>query len=215
MKKFMISATLLGALMLTSCGTTGSALPGPSGTNLTNNGTTEVGTSLLGNVLGSLLGSSNTITKSDLIGTWTYAKADCVFETDNLLMKAGGEVAATRIESQLETQLSKIGIKKGSCTYTFNEDGTYTAVIGGYTLSGTYTFNEQKKTVTLTYLAGLGRITPHVAKTGNKISLLYESDKLLQLVQKLGKLSSNSTISGLSSLLGSYDGLLIGMELQK
>ena len=53
MKKFIISATLLGALMLTSCGTTGSALPGPSGTNLTNNGTTEVGTSLLGNVLGS------------------------------------------------------------------------------------------------------------------------------------------------------------------
>lgn len=210
----MISATLLGALTLTSCGTMGNSLSGTSGTNLTNGGTTELGTALLGNVLGSLLGN-NTVTKSDLIGTWKYAKADCVFETENLLMKAGGEVAATRIESQLETQLSKIGIKKGSCTYTFNEDGTYTAVLGGYTLSGNYTFNEKDKTVTLTYLGGLGRITPHVTKTGTGISLLYESDKLLGLVQKVGKLSSNSAISGLSSLLNSYDGLLLGMELQK
>lgn len=124
-------------------------------------------------------------------------------------------MAAAKLESQLETQLAKVGIKKGNCSYTFNNDGTYSAVIGGYNLNGTYTLNTGAKTVKLTYLAGMGSITPHVVKNGNSISLLYESDKLLAMVQKLGALSKNSTVSGLTSLLGSYDGLLVGMQLTK
>ena len=66
-----------------------------------------------------------------------------------------------------------------------------------------------------TYLAGLGRISPKVIKTGDTISLLFQSDKFLSMMQKVGKLSSNSTISTLSSLLNSYDGILVGMQLSK
>lgn len=215
MKKSTILAGMLGTLLLTSCGFSGANLL--SGTNGTGNltGTTNTTTNVLGSVLSGLLGSSSTISQDDIIGTWKYSKADCVFETENLLLKAGGEVAATRIESQLDAQLAKVGIKKGSCSYTFNSDGTYKATIGNYNISGNYTLDLSKKTITMTYLGGLGRITPHITKSAGSISLLYESDKLLSMVQKVGKLSSNSAVSGLSTLLGNYDGLLVGMQLTK
>ena len=67
----------------------------------------------------------------------------------------------------------------------------------------------------MTYLAGIGRISPKVVKTGASISLLFEGDKLLSMVQTVGKLRSNSTVSSLSSPINSYDGMLVGMQLSK
>lgn len=215
MKRSTILAGMLGTLLLSSCGLTGTQLlNNPNGTG-TLAGTNNTTTNVLGSVLTGLLGGSTTVSQQDIVGTWNYSKADCVFETENLLLKAGGEVAAASIESKLETQLAKVGIKKGSCSYTFNSDGTYKAVIGGYNISGNYTLDSSKQTITMTYLGGLGRITPHITKSAGSISLLYESDKLLSMVQKVGKLSSNSAVNGLSDLLGAYDGLLVGMQLTK
>ena len=215
MRKPIIMAALLSALLLSSCGTTSLGTQGTGFLSGANAGTTGGAASALGSVLTNLLGGSSAVTASDLQGTWTYRKADCVFETNNLLLKAGGEVAATKIESQLESQLSKVGITPGACTFSFNSNGTYTATIGQYNLSGNYTLNSSANTITMTYLAGLGRISPRIVKTGSSISLLFEGDKLLSMVQKVGKLSSNSTVSSLSTLLNSYDGMLVGMQLSK
>ena len=215
MRKSSIMAALLSTLLLSSCGTTSLGTQGSGSLSGANAGTSSSAVSALSSVLTSLLSSSSAVTASDLQGTWTYRKADCVFETQNLLLKAGGEVAATKIESQLENQLSKVGITPGACTFTFNSDGTYAATIGQYNLSGNYTLNASSNTITMTYLAGLGRISPKIIKTGATISLLFEGDKLLSMVQKVGKLSSNSTVSSLSTLLNSYDGMLVGMQLSK
>ena len=215
MRKSTIMAALLGTLLLSSCGTSSLGTQGTASTTGANAGSTSTAVSALTSVLTSLLSGSSTVTASDLQGTWTYRKADCVFETNNLLLKAGGEVAATKIESQLESQLSKVGITPGACTFSFNSNGTYTATIGQYNLSGNYTLNSSANTITMTYLAGLGRISPRIVKTGSSISLLFEGDKLLSMVQKVGKLSSNSTVSSLSTLLNSYDGMLVGMQLSK
>lgn len=215
MRKPIIMATLLSTLLLSSCGTTSLGTQGTGLLSGANAGTTGGATSALGSVLTNLLGGSSAVTASDLQGTWTYRKADCVFETQNLLLKAGGEMAATKIESQLESQLGKVGITPGACTFTFNSDGTYVATIGQYNLTGNYTLNTKSNTLTMTYLAGIGRISPKVVKTGASISLLFEGDKLLSMVQKVGKLSSNSTVSSLSTLINSYDGMLVGMQLSK
>lgn len=215
MRKPIIMAALLGTLLLSSCGTPSLGTQGTGLLSGANAGTTGGAASALGSVLTNLLGGSSTVTASDLQGTWTYRKADCVFETQNLLLKAGGEMAATKIESQLESQLGKVGITPGACTFTFNSDGTYVATIGQYNLTGNYTLNTKSNTLTMTYLAGIGRISPKVVKTGASISLLFEGDKLLSMVQKVGKLSSNSTVSSLSSLINSYDGMLVGMQLSK
>ena len=215
MRKPIIMAALLSTLLLSSCGTTSFGTQGTGLLSGANAGTTGGAASALGSVLTNLLGGSSAVTASDLQGTWTYRKADCVFETQNLLLKAGGEMAATKIESQLESQLGKVGITPGACSFTFNSDGTYVATIGQYNLTGNYTLNTKSNTLTMTYLAGIGRISPKVVKTGASISLLFEGDKLLSMVQKVGKLSSNSTVSSLSSLINSYDGMLVGMQLSK
>lgn len=215
MRKPIIMAALLGTLLLSSCGTTSLGTQGTGLLSGANAGTTGGAASALGSVLTNLLGGSSAVTASDLQGTWTYRKADCVFETQNLLLKAGGEMAATKIESQLESQLGKVGITPGACSFTFNSDGTYVATIGQYNLTGNYTLNTKSNTLTMTYLAGIGRISPKVVKTGASISLLFEGDKLLSMVQKVGKLTSNSTVNSLSSLINSYDGMLVGMQLSK
>ena len=215
MRKPIIMAALLGTLLLSSCGTPSLGTQGTGFLSGANAGTTGGAASALGSVLTNLLGGSSAVTASDLQGTWTYRKADCVFETQNLLLKAGGEMAAAKIESQLESQLGKVGITPGACSFTFNSDGTYVATIGQYNLTGNYTLNTKSNTLTMTYLAGIGRISPKVVKTGASISLLFEGDKLLSMVQKVGKLSSNSTVSSLSSLINSYDGMLVGMQLSK
>lgn len=215
MRKPIIMAALLSTLLLSSCGTTSLGTQGTGLLSGANAGTTGGAVSALGSVLTNLLGGSSAVTASDLQGTWTYRKADCVFETQNLLLKAGGEMAATKIESQLESQLGRVGITPGACSFTFNSDGTYVATIGQYNLTGNYTLNTKSNTLTMTYLAGIGRISPKVVKTGASISLLFEGDKLLSMVQKVGKLSSNSTVSSLSSLINSYDGMLVGMQLSK
>lgn len=215
MRKPIIMAALLSTLLLSSCGTTSLGTQGTGLLSGANAGTTGGAASALGSVLTNLLGGSSAVTASDLQGTWTYRKADCVFETQNLLLKAGGEMAATKIESQLESQLGRVGITPGACSFTFNSDGTYVATIGQYNLTGNYTLNTKSNTLTMTYLAGIGRISPKVVKTGASISLLFEGDKLLSMVQKVGKLSSNSTVSSLSSLINSYDGMLVGMQLSK
>ena len=208
-------AALLSTLLLSSCGTTSLGTQGTGLLSGANAGTTGGAASALGSVLTNLLGGSSAVTASDLQGTWTYRKADCVFETQNLLLKAGGEMAAAKIESQLESQLGKVGITPGACSFTFNSDGTYVATIGQYNLTGNYTLNTKSNTLTMTYLAGIGRISPKVVKTGASISLLFEGDKLLSMVQKVGKLTSNSTVNSLSSLINSYDGMLVGMQLSK
>ncbi len=215
MRKPIIMTALLSTLLLSSCGTTSLGTQGTGLLSGANAGTTGGAASALGSVLTNLLGGSSAVTASDLQGTWTYRKADCVFETQNLLLKAGGEMAAAKIESQLESQLGKVGITPGACSFTFNSDGTYVATIGQYNLTGNYTLNTKSNTLTMTYLAGIGRISPKVVKTGASISLLFEGDKLLSMVQKVGKLTSNSTVNSLSSLINSYDGMLVGMQLSK
>ncbi len=224
MNKTILSVALaLGTLTLTGCGPTGgSNLLGALAQGSTaNSGTTSSAstdnstTSLLGNLLGSVLGESATLSQKSLEGTWKYCGTDCVFESESLLAKAGGAVAATEIEEKLNTQLAKVGIKSGSCSYTFNSDNTYKAVIGGREVSGNYTLDAKQKTMKLTYLGGMASYTTRVALTGGKLSLLIEGDKLLTLVKGLSALSNNSNLNTLGTLLNNYDGLYVGIQLSK
>ena len=218
MKKTTLTLALAAsALCLTGCGTTaGSILGGAASTSTSTAVSTATSAAgILGNVLSGVLGASSTVSQDDLVGTWQYTGADCVFESENLLAKAGGAVAASKIEDQLNTQLAKVGIKQGACSYTFNKDNTYTATIGGKTVSGSYTLDSKNKTIKMTYLLGIGSMTAHVAKSGNTLSLLMESDKLLTVVKGVSALGKSSALSTVSSVLGNYDGMMVGMKLKK
>ena len=57
--------------------------------------------SVLSGVVKNVVGDKTT-TASSIIGTWTYAGPECQFESDNLLAKAGGEVAAKEVEEKIQ-----------------------------------------------------------------------------------------------------------------
>lgn len=229
MKKLSVSlALLLGVVLLSSCGTTGGsvaqgvgqvlmngALNDSSSSSSSSSSTSSSSNSVLGSLLGGLLSSSSTLSQSDLVGTWSYSGSNCVFESENLLAKAGGAIAANKIESELNTQLAKVGIKEGACSFTFNKDNTYTATIGGRTLQGSYTLDTKNKKIKMTYLAGLASMTPRITKQGNKVNLLIESSKLLTLMKGASVLAKGTSLSGISSILNNYEGMYIGLQLKK
>ncbi len=214
MKKIYLLAGLLSAAtMFTGCGMSGTGAQATQKPASANASASNAGG--LMSMLGSVLGLNSSLKQADLLGTWTYASPECLFESENLLKKAGGEVAAAQVEKKLEEQFTKIGIKAGVSKYTFAEDGSYQMTIGSRTISGTYTFDEKAQTVTMSAALGLFSSTALVEKSGNSLSLLYDADKLLSVVSSLGALSGNKTVSGLSSLLGSYDGMKIGFKMSK
>lgn len=223
MKKLSVSLALVaGAMMLTSCGTTGGSIAQGVGSAILNGNNTSSSTSTaastasaLGGLLSNILGSSTKLSESSIVGTWNYTGADCVFESENLLAKAGGAVAANKIESEINSSLSKVGIKQGSCSFTFNSDKTYTANLGGRTISGTYSLDATNKKIKMTYLAGLASMTPRVSMQSGKLCLLMESSKLLTLMKGVSALSKSNTASAISSILGNYNGMYVGMQLSK
>jgi hypothetical protein len=166
---------------------------------------------LLGKVVSSVTGTSTTV---DLTGTWTYTGSAVEFESTNLLKQAGGTVAASALKKKLDTQLSKVGIKSGKVTYTFNSDNTFTSTVGSRSFSGTYSYDTSSKKLTLTY-AGLASYTATVNYSTTQMELLFDSSKMLSIVSALGSSSSNSTLSTISSLAGSYDGMKTGLTLKK
>lgn len=212
-KMFMCAALVCAALCLNSCG--GATVGNTTAGNVAAAGA-QTGTTLLNSVIGNLINKVTPFTKANLIGTWNYKSADCKFESENLLKQAGGEIAAATLENKLNDTFSKIGVRDGSCSFTFNEDGSYVANLGGRELRGTYTFDETTSKLSMVGLLGLTKSEATLThSSNNNISLLYDADKLVSMVTTLSSLTGSSTISSLTSLLGSYDGVKIGFELSK
>ena len=137
MKKNFLSATLMVVFMLTATNSRAQ-----SWADLLNKDN-------ISKVVNAITGNTETI---DMAGTWSYKSSAIEFESDNLLMKAGGAAAATMAENKLNEQLSKIGIKDGQMSFTFNADSTFTSTVGKKTLKGTYSYNASTKQVDLKYL---------------------------------------------------------------
>ncbi len=193
-----------------------------------NNGGSTLG-SVLSGVLGAATGSSNgsgllsalttifdnskVATADKLVGTWEYTEPAVVFESNNALKNLGGKVAGAAIEKKLQSQLAKFGIKKGKMKMTFDKDGNFTQTIGTQKFTGTYTTSG--KNVVLTYASGLKQLVGTTQLDGNSLLIVMEAGKLLKYAGTIGKLTGNSTVSTLGSLLGGYDGMEVGMRLQK
>ena len=149
-------------------------------------------------VVNAITGTPETI---DMTGTWTYSGSAVEFESDNLLMKAGGAAAATMAENKLNEQLSKA-------------DSTFTSTVGKKKLNGTYSYNASTKQVDLKYLKLLN-LHAKVNCTSNSMDLLFNSDKLLKLMTFLGSKTNSTALKTVSSLAENYDGMMLGFGLKK
>lgn len=182
---------------------------GGNSSNTTGSTTSKVG-SILDNVIG-----STTFKKADLCAhTWKYKSPGCAFTSENLLAKAGGEIAAKKVEEKLSTYYQKAGFSSSNTYFKFNEDGTFNAKIDGKSWSGTYTFDEKTHAIDLKGRLLLS-LNGFATKNTSGISILFESKKLLTIIQTLTALSGNTTLGTIGEISKNYDGIRVGFDLSK
>lgn len=182
----------------------------------------STGTGNLGTILGGLGGLQGIgdiisgtlgITTTEIAGTWTYTEPAVLFESDNLLTKAGGQLAAQTIAKKLDTYYQKVGIKPGKMTMTFDNNGNFTQTIGSKTQSGTYTVNNGQ--VSLTYQGGTKQLVGTTQFSGNNLVIVMDVTKLLDYVKTAAASINNSQLSQISSLANSVSGMKAGLKFTK
>ncbi len=190
----------------------------------------ESATNAVSNVLGSLLGNSLPVTDDMLVGTWSYTSVACVLSGDEALSNIGGALGSSKIEETLNGYLSRVGLKEGSCFFTFASDSSCVFKVAGKEIKGKYTFDANEKKLQLKFYSRLN-MTADVAYNLNTLNIVFNADKLLSLVKSVtskvagssksgSKASSllggsSSALSSVSSILENYDGMMLGMKLKK
>lgn len=202
------SATVNSAA--TVAGVLGAILGGSNAGNGSNS-SSNAG-SIINGILNNVIGSG-TFKQADLCYTWKYSKPGCAFTSENLLAKAGGEIAASKVENKLEGYYKKFGFSSSNTYFTFNTDGTFSAKIDGKAWNGTYTFDEKTHAIQLKGL--LLSASGYATKTTNGISLLFDQKKLLNLIKALSAFKGSSTLSAVGSIANNYDGMQVGFEMTK
>lgn len=193
----------------------GSAIAGILGAVLggNSNSSSSAGSSIINGILNNVIGSG-TFSKQDLCAhTWKYSKPGCAFTSENLLAKAGGEIAANKVEEKLGEYYSKFGFSGSNTYFTFKIDGTFAAKIDGKSWQGNYTFDEKTHAIQMKGL--ILSMSGYATKTTNGISLLFDQKKLLNLIKTIGSLKGNSTLSALGTIANNYDGMRVGFEMTK
>lgn len=195
MKKIKIGMAALMCLMLVSCGNLGAMMSGE--------GVTNAITSVIG---------LDKVSAQGLIGIWNYSGPGCAFMSKNLLAKAGGEMAAVQVEQKLLPYYQQVGISSSNTTITFKEDGTFTAKVGGAPLMGSYTFDEQEQKITLKTL--LFSTNCYAKRELGGISILFEANKLLTILQLASALSSSKDLQTIGELSKNYEGVRVGFDMK-
>ena len=177
------------------------------------NSSSSAGSSIINGILNNVIGSG-TFSKKDLCAhTWKYSKPGCAFTSENLLSKAGGEIAANKVEEKLGEYYSKFGFSGSNTYFTFKTDGTFAAKIDGKSWQGNYTFDEKTHAIQMKGL--LLSMSGYATKTTNGISLLFDQTKLLNLIKTMGALKGSSTLSAIGTIANNYDGMRVGFEMTK
>lgn len=211
MKKMMMAA--VAALMLQGCGMTNPGVNGGSqmGGTTTNNSGSSIGSNALGGLLDLVVGSVK-LSQADIIGTWSYVEPACAFTSENLLAKAGGSVAAKTVNEKLLPVYKSLHISSGNTQLTFNENGQFTGKIGGFPMSGTYTFDAANG---LVKMKSLTTFTAHLTRSTQGMNFTFESKKILTLLQTVSALSGNTSLSTIGDISKQFNGVRLGFAMKK
>jgi len=226
MKKSLIAATFICAALLSSCGmlgtgtgttssstsSTGSAASSILGSLVSGATSGSTGTSLLGSLLGAFTNTTNATT---IVGTWTYQQPSIQFESSNLLAQAGGSVASSTIVNKIQPYYEKVGLKAGVAKITLNSNNTCAITLASRTINGTYTYDSSTGTITVKGSTGIKLFTAYASVSLSQLSLTLDTTNLLSLIQGLGSKTSNSTLSSISSISSSFNGMKTGFLFTK
>ena len=162
---------------------------------------------------------SDSLSQKDLIGTWTFEGTAVRLETDDILKKAAGEIAASKAEEKLDEYCRKYGLTAKVGTFTFKEDGTFESTNGKTTQKGTYTLKGDKLTLKYgngKHIKNIGSLTATVKReSSGEISLLWDASRMIDVFTSLTAKTSNASLQSISTLLQGYDGLKVGIRLKK
>ena len=215
------SATSNNATTTTQNTSLGETLLGSIAQNVINNNkqnteTTNSSTDS-GSTISALIGKlTNALTSSaSIVGTWSYSKPVIQFESENLLAKAGGSLASQSVVNKIEPYYKKLGIDSGTITFVFNENGTCTYSFKGKEYQGSYTYDKNNNKIVITSSTGINIINAFVTVGANEMAITFDTSKLLDILQKASSLTTNSTITALSSLSSSFNGMKTGFLFTK
>ena len=199
MRKIKVLLVTVACILMTSCGNMNQVL------NAIQNGSVV-------NAIASVIGLDK-VSAANLIGSWSYKGPGCAFMSENLLAKAGGEVAAAQIEQKLLPYYQQVNISASNTFITFNQDGTFSSKIAGTPFSGTYTFDESSQQIKLKGL--LLSVNCYAKKEINGISILFEAKKLLTVLQTMAALSGNANLQTVGELSKQYEGVRVGFDMSR
>lgn len=170
--------------------------------------------SILSGVAKKVVGDKAT-TEFSLIGTWEYVGPDCQLVGGDVLKEISGEAAGKEVEKKMVGIYEKAGLN--TIQFTFNEDKSFSYVVKGKTVEGTYEFDSEAKTVSIKSGKLKLKITAHVVILGNNMSFLFDADKVLSVVQSITGFATKITSSAASidQMASNFTGLKIGFELKK
>ena len=154
-------------------------------------------------------------TETSLIGTWSYVGPDCQLKGDDILKNIGGVAAGEEVEKKMEAIYVKTGLN--TIQYTFNEDKTCSYTIKGKKIEGTYEFDPEAKTVTITTGRFGVKTVANVVTLGSNMSFVFDANKIFSVVKTITGVAStvNTSASAINQLIEQFDGMMIGFELKK
>ncbi len=199
MKRIKLLIIAIAGIMTVSCGNMNQFLGA-----VKNGGVINAITSVIG---------LDKVSAQNLIGSWKYDGPGCAFTSENLLAKAGGEVAAAQIEEKLLPYYQKVNLSANNTFITFNQDGTFSSKIAGTSFSGNYTFDEAKQQIKLQGM--FLSINCYTKREMNGISILFEAKKLLNVLQTMAALSGRADLQTIGDLSKQYDGVRVGFDMKR
>lgn len=166
---------------------------------------------ILGKVVSAVTGGN--VSENSIVHDWTYKGAAVELSSDNALSQLGGTVASNKLEQQLNTYLSKVGVTAGKMTFSFKEDKTFTCTMNGKTRNGTYTLEDN--VLNLKFTANGNGINCQTKMSGTDLELLMDADKILELANAVSSKVPTSSAKTLTTLLGNYSGMDVGLKFSR
>lgn len=165
------------------------------------------------NVIEGVFSTSN-IEVKDLAGTWSVTGSAVSAQTEDAFGKATAVAGAAVLEGKLDPYYKKYGLT-GS-VFTINADGTFTMKLKKLNISGTiekdtdgnFLFHFNTFGVT-----SLGTVQTYVTKSLNSMSLMFDSTRLMAIINGIASASKIQMAQTASSLLQSYDNIYVGFKL--
>lgn len=171
----------------------------------------------LGGIVSSLTSTSKFEIK-DLQGTWAYQSPAVSFKSDQALNKIGGTAASAALENKMAPYYTRLGLN--TLVLTMDADGNFEMKIKTITLKGVAVKDSDSGALTFNFNAfgktNIGKIAAEAQKSATGVlTLTFDVSRVIAIVDKIASVANLQSVSTLSSLLKSYDGIYAGAKLKK